>query len=102
MTIPRWSTIGLLVALVVQFVFMWLQAKKTGEGFRGVVLPSALMAGVGSIAFAREFFIELPDWIDATLLIVCWLLILMAFGLWLVHVKRYLKRVWRLEEEKDK
>ena len=60
MTIPRWNTIGLLVALVMQCVFTWLQAKKTGKSFRGAVLPSALMAAGTSIAFAREVFIELP------------------------------------------
>jgi len=102
MIIPRWSTMALFVALVAQFIVSWLQAKKTGKRFRDSVLPNALAAGAVSIIFAREFFSDLPAWIDAPITILCLLLILMAVGLWLVQVKRYLKEAWRLEDKRDK
>ncbi len=101
-TIPRWSTIGLFVAIVVQFVFWWVQAKKTGKSFRSAVLPNALLAGAVSTAFAREFFAELPIWIDATLAILALLATLIAVGLWLVQLRRYVKDAWRLEEKKER
>ena len=55
MTIPRWSTIGLFAAVVMQLILSWLQAKKTGRSFREAVLPSALLASGVSIIFLREF-----------------------------------------------
>jgi hypothetical protein len=102
MTIPRWSTIGLFVVLVMQFVLAWIQARTTGKSFRAGVLPNALIAGAISIAFARELFVEFPVWIDRTLAILCWLLILMALVLWLVRLKRHLKDDWRLEDKPEK
>jgi len=102
MTIPRWSTIGLFALLLMQVIVSWLQAKKSGNGFRGSLLPTALMAGAISIAFAREFFVALPVYIDAILVILCWLLILIALGLWLFQLKRYVKEAWRLEDKPDK
>jgi uncharacterized membrane protein YoaK (UPF0700 family) len=102
MTIPRWSTIGLFVGLVMQFILSWLQAKKTGKSFREAVLPSALMAGAFSIIFAREFFGDLPIWIDAPIAILFSLIILFVVGLAAVRLKRYLKEAWRLEDKKDK
>ena len=102
MTIPRWSTIGLFFGIVIQFVLSWLQAKKTGKSFRVAVLPNALMAGALSIMFVREFFDDLPVWIEGPIVILCFLLILMALGLWFVQLKRYLKEAWRLEDKKDK
>jgi len=102
MTIPRWSTIGLFAALVLQFILSWVQAKKTGISFRDAVLPSALIAGGVSIILAREFFGDLPVWIEAPLAILCSLLILFALGLLLVRLKRYLKGAWRLEDKTDK
>jgi hypothetical protein len=102
MTIPRWSTIGLFALLLMQVILSWLQAKKRGKGFRGALVPTALMAGAISIAFAREFFVDLPVYIDVILVILCWLLILIALGFWLVQLKRYLKESWRLEDKTDK
>ena len=102
MHIPRWSTIGLFVGLVVLFALSWLRAKKTGESFRAAVLPNVLMAGAGSIFFVREFFGDLPLWIDAPMLILCWLMILIVLGLGLVRFKRFLKEAWSLEAKKDK
>ncbi len=102
MTIPRWSTIAFFVVVVMQFILLWLQAKKTGKDFREAVLPSALLAGTVSIIFVREFFRDLPLWIDAPLVILCFLVILIVLGLWLVRVKRYLKDAWRLEDKTDK
>ena len=102
MTIPRWSTIGLFVALLLQFILSWVQAKTTGKSFREAVLPSALIAGGVSITFAREFFGDLPVWIEAPLVILCSLLILMALALLLLRLKRYLKAAWRLEDKNDK
>ncbi len=102
MTIPRLTTIVLFVALVVRFILSWIQARKTGKSFRGAVLPNALMAGAVSIILVREFFGDLPVWIDAPILILCFLLILIALGLWLVRLKRFLKESWRLEDQKDK
>jgi len=102
MTIPRWSTIGLFALLLMQVIVSWRQAKKSGKGFRGSLLPTALMAGAISIAFAREFYIHLPVYIDVILVILCWLLILIALGLWLVQLKLYLKDSWRLEDKTDK
>ena len=102
MTIPRWSTIGLFALLLMQVIVSWLLAKKRGKSFRGALLPTALMAGAISIAFAREFFVDLPVYIDVILVILCCLLILIALGLWLVQLKRYLKESWRLEDKTDK
>ena len=101
MTIPRWSTIGLFALLLMQVILSWLQAKR-GKGFRGSLLPTALMAGAISIAFAREFFVVLPVYIDVILVTLCWLLILIALGLWLVQLKRHLKESRRLEDKTDK
>jgi len=102
MTTPRWSTVGLFLALVLQFILSWAQAKKTGKSFREAVLPGALIAGGVSIIFAREFFNELPVWIEPPLVILCSLLILIALVLLLVRLKSYLNGAWRLEGEKDK
>lgn len=101
MIIPRWSTIGLFVTLVTQFVLAWLQVRKTGKGFQGTVLPNALAAGAVSIIFAREFFGDLPAWLDAPITILCLLLMVMAVGLWLVRFRLYLKEAWRLEGKGD-
>lgn len=60
------------------------------------------MAGAISIALARELFVEFPVWIDGTLAILCWLLILMALGLRPVRLKRHLKDRWRLEYQPKK
>lgn len=97
MIIPHWSTIGLFVALVTQVVLAWLQIRKTGKGFREVVLPNALAAGAVSIIFAREFFGDLPAWVDVPITILCLLLMVMAIGMWVVQFRRYLKEAWRLE-----
>ena len=102
MNIPRWSTIGLVVGIVLQFVLAWLQAKKTGKRSRESVLPKALMAGALSIMFVREFFGEIPVWIEAPIAVLCFLMILFALGFWLVQLKRHLKDAWRLEDESDK
>jgi|GEM_PF-5511998 uncharacterized membrane protein YoaK (UPF0700 family) len=101
MIIPRWSTIGLFVALVMQLILSSLQAKKTGKSLRGAVLPNALAAGAACIIFVCEFFGDLPIWLAAPIMILCLLLLLMAFGLWLVQLKRYLKEAWRLEGKGD-
>ena len=102
MTIPRWSTIGLFALLLMQVIVSWLQAKKSGKGFRGSLLPTALMAGAISIAFAREFFVVLPVYLEVILVTLCCLLILISLGLWLVRLKRFLKDSWRLEDKTDK
>src|SRR5437868_13220238 len=102
MIIPRWSTIGLFLVVVMQFILMWLQAKKTGKNLREAVLPSALLAGTVSIIFVREFFRDLPLWIDAPIAILCSLIMLFVLGLWLAQLKRYLKGAWRLEDKTDK
>jgi hypothetical protein len=102
MIIPRWSTIGLFAGLLMQVIVSWLLAKKRGKGFRGSFLPTALMAGAISIAFAREFFVVLPVYIEVILVTLCSLLILISLGLWLVQLKRYLKDAWRLEDKTDK
>ena len=102
MIIPRWSTIGLFALLLMQVIVSWLLAKKKGKSFRGSLLPTAMMAGAISIAFVREFFVVLPVYIDVILVILCWLLILIALGLWLVQLKRYLKEARRLEDKTDK
>jgi protein-S-isoprenylcysteine O-methyltransferase Ste14 len=102
MIIPRWSTIGLFVVVVMQFTLSWLHAKKTGKTFREAVLPSALLAVSVSIIFARECFGDLPLWIDAPIAILSSLIILAVAGLAAVEVKRYLKDAWRLENKKDK
>ena len=101
MIIPRWSTTGLFIALVMQFILSWLQAKKTGKSFRGAVLPNALAAGAVCIIFVCEFFGDLPILLAAPVTSLCLLLLLMAVGLWLVQLTRYLKEAWRLEGEGD-
>jgi protein-S-isoprenylcysteine O-methyltransferase Ste14 len=102
MTIPRWTTIGLFVGLVMQFVLSWLQAKKTGKSFREAVLPNALLAVAFSIIFAREFFPDVPMWIEVPILILLSLIILFIVGLAAVRLTRYLKDSWRLEDKNDK
>ncbi len=102
MIIPRWSTIGLFALLLMQVIVSWLQANKSGKGFRGSLLPTGLMSGAISIAFAREFFVVLPVYIDVILMILCWLLILISLGLWLAQLKRYMKDSLRLEDKTDK
>ncbi len=99
---PRWSTIGVFVMVVIQFILSWLQAKKTGKSFREAVLPAALIAGAVSIIFVREFFGDLPVWVDAPITILCSLIILFVVGLAVVRLKRYLKEAWRLEDKRDK
>lgn len=101
MTIPHWSTIGLFICLVPQFILSWLQAKKTAKSFREALLPSALIAGAISIGLVREFFGDLPLLIEVPIASLCWLLTLIALGLSLVRLKRYLKEAWRLEAKKD-
>jgi hypothetical protein len=102
MIIPRWSTIGIFVVLVVQFIVLWLQAKKTGKSFRAALLPGALVIGAVSIILVRELFGDLPVWIEAPLVILCLLLILIALALFMVRLTRFLKESWRLEDKKDK
>jgi hypothetical protein len=102
MTIPRWSTIGLFVWFVMQFILSWLQAKKADKSFREAVLPNALLAAAFSIIFAREFFSDLPIWIDAPFALALSLIILFGIGLAAVRLKRYLKEAWRLEDGRDK
>lgn len=102
MRIPDWSTIGVFVMVVIQFILSWLLAKKTGKNRRGAVLPAALIAGAVSIIFVREFFGDLPVWIDAPIAIVCSLIILFLAGLAAVRLKRFVKDAWRLEGERDR
>jgi hypothetical protein len=94
MFIPRWSTIGLFVLLMIQFVLALAHAKKTARSFREAVLPNALVAAAISIVFAREFFGDLTPWVEAPLAILCLLLILIALGLWLAQLRRYLNGLW--------
>jgi hypothetical protein len=102
MTIPRWSTIGVFVALALQFILSWLQARKTGKGFREAVLLNALLAGAIAIIVVREFFGDLPKLIDALIAILLSLIILFVVGLAAVRLNRYLKESWRLEDKRDK
>ena len=102
MLIPRWSTIGLFVLIVIQFAMSWFQARRTRKTFRGAVLPNALMAGAFSIILVREFFADQPLWIDAPLVILCWLIILIVLGVGLVSLKRFLKEAWSLEHKNHK
>jgi peptidoglycan/LPS O-acetylase OafA/YrhL len=99
MPTPRWSTIGLFVFFVIQLIMSWFQARRTGKSFRAAVLPNALMAGALSIIFVREFFGDLPLWIDAPILILCCLIILVYVGLGLVRLERYLKEAWSLKDK---
>lgn len=99
MTVPGWSTIGLFVASVFLFISSWVQARKRGKSFRSAVLPNALLAGAVSIIFAREFFADLPIWIDAPLAIVVCLVILIGLGLLLLRLRRYLVASWRVEQK---
>lgn len=89
---PRWSTIGVFVMVVIQFILSWLQAKKTGKSVREAVLPAALIAVAVSIILVREFFGDLPVWVDAPITILCSLIILFVVGLAVVRLKRYVKR----------
>jgi hypothetical protein len=101
MIIPHWSTIGLFVVVVIQFILSWLKAKKTGKNLREAVLSEALIAGAVTIILVRAFFGDLPVWIDAPILIVCSLIILFLVGLAAVRLKRFAKDAWRLEGERD-
>jgi hypothetical protein len=100
--VPRWFTFLLFASIIMQVIVSWLHAKKTGKSFRAAVLPNALIAAGVTIILVREFFAEVPPWIDGPLAILCFLLILFAFGLWAIQLKRYLQESWRLEEKKDK
>lgn len=91
MVVPRWGTIGLFVSIIVQFILSWARAKKTEKSFRAAVLPSALMAIAVSMIFVRFFFEEVPVWVDAPLLIFCFLLISIVLALWIVQFRRYSK-----------
>ena len=102
MTMPRWTTIVFFVGVVMLFILNWLQAKKTGKSFREAVLPSALIAAAVSIICVREFFGDLPLWIELSLAILSSLIILFLVGLTAVRLKRYLKEAWRLEDKNDK
>lgn len=94
MTLPTWTTIGLFVALLAQLALSWTRAKHNGKSFRSAVLPNALMAGGVSIILIREFLKEIPIWIDATLVILVSIIMLLAVGLLLLQLKRYLKNAW--------
>ena len=94
MTLPKWTTIGLFIALLAQLALSWTQAKHNEKSLRSAVLPNALMAGGVSIIFIREFFKEIPIWIDATLVILVSIIMLLAVGLLLLQLKRYLKNAW--------
>lgn len=100
--IPRWGTFGLLGLLILQLIVAWRHAKKTGGGFRSTLLPNALAAAAVAIIFVREWFAYVPVWIDAPLVIVCLLLLLTAFLLWGVWLKRYVQEAWQLDERKIK
>jgi hypothetical protein len=100
--IPRWGTTGLLVLLVIQFILSWIQARQTGKSLRSKLLINALMAGSVSLIFAREFFGDLPLWIDATVVVLVSLMILVGLGLETLRLKRYLKSAWWLEWKRHK
>lgn len=101
MTIPRWSTVGVFVVLVIQFILSWLRATKTGKSFRAAVLPDALIALAVSMLFVRAFFGDLPVWIDAPIAFICGLVILFLIALAAVRLKRYVTEAWRLEGKTD-
>jgi hypothetical protein len=84
------------------FALSWLRSKETGKSFREAVLPYALLAVAGSIFFVREFFGDLPLWIDVPIVVLCGLIILILLGLGLFRLKRHLQGAWRLEDKKDK
>lgn len=100
--IPRWSTAGLFILLVIQFLRAWIEARKAGKNFRSTVLPSALIAGGMSLIFVREFLGNLPSWIDATLAILVSLIMLAASLLAAVQLRKYLKTAWWLEWTRHK
>jgi CDP-diglyceride synthetase len=100
--IPRWGTTGLLVLLVILFILSWIQARQTANSLRSRVLINALLAGGVSLIFAREFFGELPLWIDVTLPILVSIIMLVALGSGLVQLKRYLKSASWLEWTRHK
>ena len=102
MHIPRWSTIVVFVLIVIQLIRSWFQARRTGKSFRAAVLPDALIAGIISIIFVREFFGDRPLWIDLPIVILCSLIILTVLGLGLVRLKRFLKEAWSLEDKKNR
>ena len=99
---PRWTTVVLLAAAVMQSILAWLQSRKTGKSRRETVLPSALFAGAMSIIFVRELFGDTPRWFDVPVAILLWSILLWLFGLWAVRLSRHLKESWRLEDKANK
>ena len=99
MTLPNWTTFVIFVAILVQFVATWVQAKRSGKSFRSAALPNALLALGVSIGFARELFKDIPSWIDDPLKAVALLLLLSALAGFLVQLKRYLKNAWHQQEK---
>jgi len=100
--IPRWGTTGLLVLLVIQFILSWIHARQTGNRLRSRVLTNGLMAGCVLLIFAREFFGDLPLWIDATTVVFVSLMILVGLLLETLRLKRYLRSAWWLEWTRHK
>ena len=98
MTLPKWTTIVIFVAFLVQFVVAWLEAKRSGKGFRSAVLPNALMAAGMSIIIAHEVFKDIPAWIDDSLAALALLLFLLAGAGFLIRLKHYLKSAWHEQE----
>lgn len=100
--IPKWSTFFLLVFIILQLILAWRGARKTGKKPRSALLPNILASAAMAIVFVREWFGNIPVWIEAPLVVICLLLILIAFVLWGIWLKRYLRDAWRLEEHNNK
>ena len=100
MTLPKWSTFGIFVAIVANFLVSWVRAKHAEKGFRSALLPNALMAGGMSVVFVRDFFSDVPIWIDAPLAVLASSVILIALVLYLIKLKRFLINAWA-EQEKE-
>lgn len=100
--VPGWSTFVLFAVLIVQLVLRWVHAKKTGRRFQSALQSSALLVAGIMIGFVREWFRDVPSWIDASLAIILWLLILTIFVRWTLWFRRYLQDSWRLEQKNNK
>src|SRR5262249_35514284 len=98
--VPGWSTFVLFALLIVQLALSWVQAKKSRKRLR---LQSSILLVAGmTIVFVREWFVDVPSWIDASLAIILWLLLLTVLVRWTLWFRRYLQESWRLEQKNNK
>ena len=99
MPLPKLTTFAMFLAWVTQLVVAWVWERRGKRAFRSI-LHLALFAGAMLVIFVLEFFRDIPDWIEAPLMILVLATLLIAIALDVIKLKRYLKSAWTEQEKK--